>query len=313
MKKLIIIFVLLTAFTLSAAISEAVTPIPEIKANGAVGTVSVAPGDNVSITVTLAPGDALGLDADWWVVAETGFGWYRYNVGTASWQPGQAVTYQGPLFELATREVLNMSTLPEGFYTFYFGTDMIMNGSFDAGETFLSDVNVSIAPIIPESLIINEIDYDQPGSDMFEYVEIANDSPVTVDLADYRLEFVNGFDNQIYASYDLTGFLLLPGNYFVVGNRAVTDIDMLIADNTIQNGSPDGIRIIRISTGEFVDGVAYEGEMPGTGEGFPPIAFDSGGADEESLSRCPDSSDLDNNEEDFALGSSTPGTANICF
>ena len=90
----------------------------------------------------LNPGSHPGENADWWVVADTPFGWYHYNV--YSWIPGFSVTYQGPLFDLTPVEVLNITDLPVGTYTFYFGVDMVMNGSLNMDQIYYDNVEVNI-------------------------------------------------------------------------------------------------------------------------------------------------------------------------
>ncbi|MBI4682961.1 MAG: hypothetical protein HY757_07665 [Nitrospirae bacterium] len=123
------------------------SPVPDIKANGSDGPVTVTQNDNLSVTIALDDGDFSGDNADWWVLADTPFGWYYYNL-SSGWQPGMTVTYQGPLFDLSTYEVLSASGLPLGSYTFYFGADMIMNGSIDLGpgEIYYDSVGVTITP-----------------------------------------------------------------------------------------------------------------------------------------------------------------------
>ena len=81
-------------------------PAPEIKANDSDGPVTITINDTLSITISLSSGDFAGDNADWWVLVDTPSGWYYYNVST-SWQAGLSVTYQGPLFNLSSSEVLN--------------------------------------------------------------------------------------------------------------------------------------------------------------------------------------------------------------
>ncbi len=117
---------------------------PDIKANGSNGPVNITPHDNLVVTVELNPGSHSDEDADWWVAANTPFGRYYYDVGGGSWIPGFSVTYQGALFDLSPFEVLNMSGLPVGTYTFYFGVDMIMNGSLDYDQLYYDSMEVNI-------------------------------------------------------------------------------------------------------------------------------------------------------------------------
>ncbi len=105
----------------------------------------------LSIEGSLVVGDRSGKNADWWVYAETPFGWYYYEYETDSWiYAGTSytdlfVTYQGPLFDLQPYEVLNMSGLPEGTYTAYFGVDTNMNGIVDEPWYYDTvEVNISL-------------------------------------------------------------------------------------------------------------------------------------------------------------------------
>jgi parallel beta-helix repeat protein len=126
-------------------VAEPIPPTPDVKANGEDGTITITTNDTLSITVELNPGDYDSEDADWWHVADTPFGWYRYNVSTNSWVPGIYVTYQGPLFELIPPfETLNISGLPTGTYTVYFGVDMEMNGSIDFDKLYYDSVVVYV-------------------------------------------------------------------------------------------------------------------------------------------------------------------------
>jgi len=45
----------------------------DIKANGQDGPIVVTPGDQISIEVSLDPGDKVGQNADWWIAATTPF------------------------------------------------------------------------------------------------------------------------------------------------------------------------------------------------------------------------------------------------
>ncbi|OHB70205.1 MAG: hypothetical protein A2W23_08115 [Planctomycetes bacterium RBG_16_43_13] len=123
-------------------------PLPDIKANDLDGPVTITQGSTISLKVNLNAGRQKGMYADWWALANTPFGWYRYNLTTNSWQPGMSVTYQGTLFNLAPYEILNISGLPVGAYAFYSGVDMNMNGLIDIGKIYYDRVGVNITPYI---------------------------------------------------------------------------------------------------------------------------------------------------------------------
>ena len=120
-------------------------PIPDIKANGEDGPVTVSAGDSVSVSVSLDPGAWSGRNADWWVAAHTPFGypldWYTY-VYPEGWRYGIHVCAQTPLYELTPPfNVLN-TVLPAGNYIFYFAVDGNMDGETDA--TWLDYVEVNV-------------------------------------------------------------------------------------------------------------------------------------------------------------------------
>ena len=114
----------------------------DIKANGSDGPVTIGAADKLEITISLNAGGKAGQNADWWAVAATPFGWYHYNGGANTWQPGLIVTYQGALLNLSSYQILDITGLPAGTYTFYFGVDMTMNGTVD-GELYSDSVVVN--------------------------------------------------------------------------------------------------------------------------------------------------------------------------
>ncbi|MCP4578079.1 MAG: hypothetical protein GY846_17535, partial [Deltaproteobacteria bacterium] len=97
-------------------------PTPTIKANSQEDSLIVAQGTPVSITISLAPGDKAGENADWWVAVSTPFAspanWYSCAY-PARWMTGINLYKQASLVDLSPVEVLNLA-LPLGNYTFYF-------------------------------------------------------------------------------------------------------------------------------------------------------------------------------------------------
>jgi hypothetical protein len=79
----------------------------------------------------------------------------------------------------------------------------------------------------------------------------------------------------------------------------------------IQNG-PDGVRIVD-EAGFHADAVAYgAGPIMGVTEGDADAPTEPG-AHDESIGRCPDGADNDQNGNDFhVLRATTPGAANAC-
>ncbi len=171
---------------------------------------------------------------------------------------------------------------------------------------------------VPEpKLVINEIDYDQIGTDGAEYVEIKNIGTASADLSGYSLQLINGTGGGAaqYQLFALPAVTLVPGEYYVVcGNAAnVANCDFDVSPDTdlVQNGAPDAVALLFGTT--IVDTVSYEGN---TGAPYTETTGTSA-ADSNtvvgSIARCPDGVDTDVNNADFTFVSTiTPGAANSC-
>ena len=189
-------------------------------------------------------------------------------------------------------------------------------------------------------LVINEIDYDQPGTDSAEYVELFNAGSSPVNLGDYRLVLFNGSSSGTTANlpYDSIGLpvqTLNAGQFFVIcgsGNNVPNcNLALTPATNAMQNAlsatattpSPDAIFIREIATGSIVDVVSYEGNCNAPyleGAGVPSaqsdtIVFTTISPNSPnnflSIGRYPDGTDSNNNATDFNRMCSTPGAANV--
>jgi predicted extracellular nuclease len=166
------------------------------------------------------------------------------------------------------------------------------------------------------SLIINEIDYDQPGGDTAEFLELRNVGSSPLDLSEFTVELVNGTGGgaSVYQTIGLTGTLAAGGYYVICANAANTancDLDHDTNTDLIQNGAPDAAAVRRGTT--LVDTVSYEGNTgapytEGSGVGL----VDNAANANEGISRCPDGTDTDQNNVDFVLRPGTAGMANNC-
>ncbi|MCA9979053.1 MAG: ExeM/NucH family extracellular endonuclease, partial [Anaerolineales bacterium] len=157
-------------------------------------------------------------------------------------------------------------------------------------------------------VVINEVDYDQPGTDNAEFIELKNVSNTAVDLSEYTVQLVNGNGNVVYDTIVLPAVTLPAGAYYVLcaTNALVTNCDLPDAFASIQNGAPDGIALRQ--NGILVDALAYEGSIPGLTETSPaPADPDVIG---QGLSRYPDGVDTNDNSADFSVHCITPGIAN---
>ncbi|MGE3843953.1 MAG: ExeM/NucH family extracellular endonuclease, partial [Vicinamibacterales bacterium] len=165
-------------------------------------------------------------------------------------------------------------------------------------------------------VIINEIDYDQVGTDSAEYLELKNISGSAVNLDNYTVQLINGSGTTVYDTIELPNVTLGAGDYYVICADAADvpncDLDDGPDTDFIQNGSPDAVGL-RLS-GVLVDAVSYEGNTgaPYTeGTGTPAAtASDSNSVAFIGLSRFPDGADTNDNSADVSIRCITPGAAN---
>ena len=178
---------------------------------------------------------------------------------------------------------------------------------------FFFDTN----PAAVATLVINEVDYDQPGTDAAEFVEIMNAGTDPVELSGYSLRFINGNagGSAVYDTIALPVVSLAAGDFFVVcadpSNTPHCDLDDGPDTNFIQNGDPDAVALLQGAN--LVDTLSYGGNTAapyteGSGAGLDDPS--GAGTDYLGLSRLPDGSDSNVNNVDFSLRCITPGKPN---
>jgi hypothetical protein len=180
-------------------------------------------------------------------------------------------------------------------------------------------------------LIINEIDYDNVGTDTAEFIEIYNPSGADADLSGLAVVLVNGSNNATYDTIDLSSAGVLPAHgYLVIAGANVTPpsgalkIDPAWTTSTEpQNGAPDGVALIDTAALTVIDALSYEGSITAaTLPNFPaPVSLVEGTAlatavadsntTDGSLCRSPNGVDTDNANTDWKFcATKSPGAAN---
>lgn len=186
-----------------------------------------------------------------------------------------------------------------------------------------------------DHIVINEIDYDQVGTDSAEFIEIYNATVGPVSLAGYKIILVDGISNQPYAFVDLApAGSLAAGQYLVVGPPGfaaapgAAQINFSAGTNQLQNGqaagvgSPDGVALIDDANNKLIDALSYEGAIAsadlstwglGTVSLVEGVALNASVKDEAAgaLCRYPNSKDTDSAAADWMLCTTpTPGAPN---
>jgi hypothetical protein len=118
----------------------------------------------------------------------------------------------------------------------------------------LSDNMAQILVLNVNSVVINELNADNPGGpDTAEFIELIGEPNASLD--NLVVVCYDGATLTSYASYDLDGYMLDENGFFVIGNAATTNVDYIIADASIQNGS-DAIAIYAANDLDFPTGSA---------------------------------------------------------
>ena len=181
-------------------------------------------------------------------------------------------------------------------------------------------------------LVINEIDYDQVGTDTQEFVEVFNPLPTPAALDGLALVFVNGATGTEYLRVDLSPGAEIPaGECLVVSAASIvvppTAVQLtptvFTTGNAIQNGSPDGVLLLDTVNLRVLDALSYEGSItaatvdgvPGTVNLVEAPALPDSVADSNtvtgSLIRWPSGHDTDHADADWVFTTTpTPGAPN---
>ena len=139
------------------------------------------------------------------------------------------------------------------------GGDGIDNNCDGIIDNVLTDPPVETSTV---GLVINEVDYDNPGTDTLEYVELYNSSATAIDMTGMKLEFINGSNGSVYRRVDLTG-AIDAYSFVTVGAAGVANVDIQfsVSSNVLQNG-PDGVNLID-GADAVIDSIAYGGDVIG--------------------------------------------------
>ncbi len=104
------------------------------------------------------------------------------------------------------------------------------------------------------TVFINEIHYDNSGTDVNEFIEIAG--PAGTNLAEYSIVLYNGSGGAVYDTDVLAGTIPNQQNGFGT-------VSLSYPSNGIQNGSPDGVALVH--NGVAVQFLSYEGTFVAVG------------------------------------------------
>ncbi len=190
-------------------------------------------------------------------------------------------------------------------------------------------------PPTDPTVIINELDADQDGTDAAEFIELFDGGVGGTDLSGTSLVLFNGSNDTSYQSFDLDGSTTDSEGYFVLCANTATvancDLDVSPDTNLIQNGA-DAAVLYAADSADFPNGTAATTEgildalVYGTSDaddpellallndGQPQVDENAGarGGTADSNQRCPNGSGGVRNTDTYAQFAPTPGVSNVC-
>ena len=227
---------------------------------------------------------------------------------------GVEITVSGPAapFDItdgASSETLTV-TCDSGTPGNYSDTLIVNHNAAGSPATYIIECEVTPQP---SALVINEVDYDQDGTDEAEFIELYNPSADTINLDPFAVIAINGNGTTVYQTFDLPDVDLAAGGYYVICANAITvdncDLDVSPDTNLLQNGSPDAVALT--SGGFVIDTVSYEGDTGAPYTETAGVGFIDNNTDVNfGISRWTNGTDTDNNSADFIGSCITPGAAN---
>ena len=158
--------------------------------------------------------------------------------GTGAWS-----IFSGPstsLAQLSSTSAANTVFTPAGGPGTY-----VLRWTVTGNGVATDDANVVVFPNAPpanQQLFSNEIHYVNAGSDMNERIELAG--PAGTSLANWRIQFYEGSDGSVYATYNFPSGTL-PNTCTVGGeNIGVVVVDVVAATGFSFSNGPDGWALV---------------------------------------------------------------------
>ncbi len=208
--------------------------------------------------------------------------------------------------------------------------DEVCGNMVDDDGDMLTDCADTECAALPAcgKLLINEVDYDGPGADNAEFIEIFNAGTAATDLTNLSVMLVDGANSMVYTEVPIGG-VLAAGQYLVISpptlgiEPGALFIPLPLAANNLQDGGGgfgDAVALYD-NTGKVVlDSLSYEGAVTGAmikGGLFNLVAGTATLAKDDdfpgkSLIRRPNAKDSGNDSADWTgTLTITPGKANI--
>ncbi len=242
-----------------------------------------------------------------------------------------ALTSTGGTLSFATVTIPKDALSATFTYTHDAAASATLTAALGAATPLSATVTLLVYPVI------NEVDYNQTGTDTKEFIELYNNTAGTIPLTGLSVVLVNGSSSPAaeYQRVALSG-TLASHKFLVIAAPSVTvdagatnmvfpgTCTMASCSNKIQNGPKDAALIFDTASGQVLDSISWGGACkaakltgitatPACNEGNPLGATDedTDATSAGSICRKLDGVDTDDNAGDFTYCNSTPGTTNV--
>lgn len=203
----------------------------------------------------------------------------------------------------------------------------LVEGSGAAGSGYIYFDELRYSRTLPPhcDYVINEFSSAQTSLQFVEIYGAAGTFPSGLEL-----RFVGGSDGATYATVPLGGRQVANDGggygYYVVGSSAVPNVDFVLANGAIENGTPSAIQLYDTASGAVCDAVVYNahdglaglgghGDPQVTQFGSPWVGGSGSGTGSNgrvySRGRAVDGANTWNNSADLSVMQATPGATNV--
>ena len=127
------------------------------------------------------------------------------------------------------------------------------NSSLYGGSSLYESVRQVYLPDLTPPAVINEVDSYTQSGDTREFIELYDGGTGNTALDGLALVFYDGNTDTSYHAVDLDGHSTNDDGYFVVGNTAVANVDLVIPDSSVQSSS-EAVALYQGDATEFPNG-----------------------------------------------------------
>lgn len=180
------------------------------------------------------------------------------------------------------------------------------------------------------SILINEVDADQDGTDALEFIELYDGGTGNTSLDGLFIVLYNGSNDTSYNTISLEGLTTNESGYFVIGSVDVPNVNLVsFTTNGIQNGA-DAIALYTGNASDFSNGSAVvidetliDALVYGTNDADDAALLallnsgqvqvnenENGNGTSNSMQRTPNGSGGELNTNTYAMATPTPGASN---